>query len=177
MAVNFNPRSRKGSDINFITSGYIYFNFNPRSRKGSDGDKVVKAANSTISIHAPAKGATSNISTIITQIPTFLYNQDILSYIYTAPPTATCHPRRFLYNFSGANLLGFSCMLHIRTIKSMPYLLRSFYHPLRILLLFYTYSPNKKSLSRSSHSSIIPVNINFSTIHYMRSGTHSNTKL
>ena len=56
---NFNPRSRKGSDIHIINIILNFFNFNPRSRKGSD---VIcakrKIVHKKISIHAPARGAT-----------------------------------------------------------------------------------------------------------------------
>ena len=45
----------------------VYCYFNPRSREGSDNAKVIGAQNLTISIHAPAKGATcSMIYTVIT---------------------------------------------------------------------------------------------------------------
>ena len=78
---DFNPRSREGSDLCLIDSGYDSDDFNPRSREGSDGDTtqhyisrqdfnprsregsdnaVCKAAfNFSISIHAPARGATT----------------------------------------------------------------------------------------------------------------------
>ena len=55
---DFNPRSRKGSDValpSYLT-GMQYFN--PRSRKGSDQKNGVIGFNFEISIHAPAKGAT-----------------------------------------------------------------------------------------------------------------------
>ena len=56
----FNPRSREGSDspARFFPLPCLYFN--PRSREGSDG--VIFLAPSgvtTISIHAPARGATA----------------------------------------------------------------------------------------------------------------------
>ena len=56
---HFNPRSREGSDdffICFISHG-LYFN--PRSREGSDGHGCFRFNLRVISIHAPAKGATS----------------------------------------------------------------------------------------------------------------------
>ena len=82
----FNPRSREGSDftaVNLLTplrafqstlprrerhrrlrssSGSCYFN--PRSREGSDVLSVDGAATTQISIHAPAKGATTPVSPI-----------------------------------------------------------------------------------------------------------------
>ena len=55
---NFNPRSREGSDYKRWRDIDEQNNFNPRSREGSDergkGQKVVYR----ISIHAPARGAT-----------------------------------------------------------------------------------------------------------------------
>ena len=36
-------------------------NFNPRSREGSDSNIAVSAARANISIHAPAKGATTSV--------------------------------------------------------------------------------------------------------------------
>ena len=78
---NFNPRSREGSDAFSTSSGFSSlgfqstlprrerlrsaphvlhgFNFNPRSREGSDGYVLRILHSSGISIHAPAKGATS----------------------------------------------------------------------------------------------------------------------
>ena len=77
---DFNPRSREGSDIN-ANAGIVYkygFQstlprrerqrqktlthvcnyFNPRSREGSDDRRRYGSTGSSISIHAPAKGAT-----------------------------------------------------------------------------------------------------------------------
>ncbi len=55
----FNPRSREGSDnmISWLTD--CRDNFNPRSREGSDEYSAGKMCGDDISIHAPAKGATS----------------------------------------------------------------------------------------------------------------------
>ena len=57
--MNFNPRSREGSDVAALAICDANANFNPRSREGSD--KLVFAVTnpSNISIHAPAKGATA----------------------------------------------------------------------------------------------------------------------
>ena len=56
---DFNPRSREGSDVQ---SEILYdhgWDFNPRSREGSDAKRLIRSfAESTISIHAPARGAT-----------------------------------------------------------------------------------------------------------------------
>ena len=57
----FNPRSREGSDRSGKDNKKRLIHFNPRSREGSDSPSPVKSHFSfTISIHAPAKGATSN---------------------------------------------------------------------------------------------------------------------
>ena len=78
--MNFNPRSREGSDETFLNidnmviisihapaRGATFFRhfvypllhyFNPRSREGSDVIIPVHVAVDTISIHAPARGAT-----------------------------------------------------------------------------------------------------------------------
>ena len=63
---NFNPRSREGSDKP-ATAGLLHRkHFNPRSREGSD-DAVNGHFDSIvfISIHAPAKGATSRTTQIL----------------------------------------------------------------------------------------------------------------
>ena len=56
---NFNPRSRKGSDIKYCSSFIVPSNFNPRSRKGSDDTAPELWDKLKISIHAPARGATA----------------------------------------------------------------------------------------------------------------------
>ena len=78
--INFNPRSREGSDLNQPLFLFIHHkfqstlprgerrliqitkrqteNFNPRSREGSDASVSVAATAVGISIHAPARGAT-----------------------------------------------------------------------------------------------------------------------
>ena len=57
-AHDFNPRSREGSDrkqcFDCLNNRY----FNPRSREGSDCRVHVKQSRLSISIHAPARGAT-----------------------------------------------------------------------------------------------------------------------
>ncbi len=56
---NFNPRSREGSDL-FVEKASLHStHFNPRSREGSDRTWLEHYVfSNTISIHAPAKGAT-----------------------------------------------------------------------------------------------------------------------
>ena len=58
--VDFNPRSREGSDACHFRSADQTAYFNPRSREGSDYSIVIKVNNHIIiSIHAPARGATT----------------------------------------------------------------------------------------------------------------------
>ena len=57
---DFNPRSREGSDRIARKSPMCIHYFNPRSREGSDRINTGRFALSQISIHAPAKGATSS---------------------------------------------------------------------------------------------------------------------
>ena len=54
----FNPRSREGSDSDTDSIHMLDDDFNPRSREGSDKDVNRLETLITISIHAPAKGAT-----------------------------------------------------------------------------------------------------------------------
>ena len=49
-------RERQDEALALIASGV---NFNPRSREGSDGGNTDTTATANISIHAPAKGATA----------------------------------------------------------------------------------------------------------------------
>ncbi len=57
----FNPRSREGSDVLERVFMPITFYFNPRSREGSDFyGKTHTKQNAHISIHAPARGATTS---------------------------------------------------------------------------------------------------------------------
>ena len=64
-ALNFNPRSREGSDYfqTRLTAKSIHFN--PRSREGSDVGSPQGNRYTRISIHAPAKGATLSCKAII----------------------------------------------------------------------------------------------------------------
>ena len=58
-ALNFNPRSRKGSDGYLQEKPACTNDFNPRSRKGSDMGLSRSGITEIISIHAPARGATA----------------------------------------------------------------------------------------------------------------------
>ena len=58
---NFNPRSREGSDGKYLYGIRRQHHFNPRSREGSDCPLDGPTLVGQISIHAPAKGATSTV--------------------------------------------------------------------------------------------------------------------
>ena len=64
----FNPRSREGSDA--ILPPFLLYssNFNPRSREGSDPHDCLRPHAQSISIHAPARGATSCSPTVNSKI-------------------------------------------------------------------------------------------------------------
>ena len=63
---SFNPRSREGSDPWRRGLQKYYLCFNPRSREGSDEyDIWAEVRPRVVSIHAPAKGATSVLSSTI----------------------------------------------------------------------------------------------------------------
>ena len=67
----FNPRSREGSDVCFRVYERLSIYFNPRSREGSDNSvKPFVIRIDSISIHAPARGATlfRNVMQLETQI-------------------------------------------------------------------------------------------------------------
>ncbi len=56
--MHFNPRSREGSDGFDIIFCHVSNHFNPRSREGSDCRNDIREGKVSISIHAPARGAT-----------------------------------------------------------------------------------------------------------------------
>ncbi len=57
----FNPRPRMGSDLNAhrALNDAILSCFNPRPRMGSDGRYCISLVTPSVSIHAPAWGATT----------------------------------------------------------------------------------------------------------------------
>ena len=65
---DFNPRSREGSDFYWFTIIQHMYNFNPRSREGSDALHFVLRHMIHISIHAPARGATSLASALLVAV-------------------------------------------------------------------------------------------------------------
>ena len=68
---NFNPRSREGSDVLLVGSRPEESYFNPRSREGSDHKKRNMLLRLQISIHAPAKGATTRFTYAYPPRPNF----------------------------------------------------------------------------------------------------------
>ncbi len=58
-AKSFNPRSRTGSDRGLRAPCDLSQRFNPRSRTGSDDRAGEQEQNAKVSIHAPARGATT----------------------------------------------------------------------------------------------------------------------
>ncbi len=55
---SFNPRSRAGSDYDKLILPAESTGFNPRSRAGSDFPVFTASMILSVSIHAPARGAT-----------------------------------------------------------------------------------------------------------------------
>ena len=58
----FNPRTRVGCDFKFVLLAAVQGGFNPRTRVGCDLRELGDAARWTVSIHAPAWGATCSLS-------------------------------------------------------------------------------------------------------------------
>ena len=56
---DFNPRSHEGSDKRCVSMSINHSNFNPRSHEGSDSFVSLELPYSSISIHAPTRGATA----------------------------------------------------------------------------------------------------------------------
>ena len=78
-SADFNPRSREGSDRipDASSNGNGYFN--PRSREGSDDNLAALKGIKRISIHAPARGATSILSKIHPMFLTISHNASSFS--------------------------------------------------------------------------------------------------
>ncbi len=77
---DFNPRSREGSDMPRTFTVCSSTDFNPRSREGSDQYPFGGSFFKLISIHAPAKGATSKITYFFSNIDFYLGNTNKLQY-------------------------------------------------------------------------------------------------
>ena len=56
----FNPRAREGRDIINCSRPALNLCFNPRAREGRDGTPETTDIKASVSIHAPARGATDN---------------------------------------------------------------------------------------------------------------------
>ena len=76
---DFNPRSREGSDFSQNFARLILLNFNPRSREGSDATVGTCNCHASISIHAPARGATAILSKIHPMFLTISHNASSFS--------------------------------------------------------------------------------------------------
>ncbi len=55
----FNPRAREGRDHSASRTRRVSSRFNPRAREGRDSWVSIACRRSSVSIHAPARGATS----------------------------------------------------------------------------------------------------------------------
>ena len=56
--MRFNPRPRTGGDLRIFTAKHYQACFNPRPRTGGDKEYEDRLERITVSIHAPARGAT-----------------------------------------------------------------------------------------------------------------------
>ena len=61
----FNPRTREGCDAFFVRDTTRYPDFNPRTREGCDDGRRLAGHRFVISIHAPVKGATGCLATLV----------------------------------------------------------------------------------------------------------------
>ena len=65
LTIYFNPRSHEGSDAPTLFVFLCSIYFNPRSHEGSDIRGYVVSDLSGISIHAPTRGATNNMTIVL----------------------------------------------------------------------------------------------------------------
>ena len=56
--IGFNPRTRTGCDNHFVLYVFQSLRFNPRTRTGCDPSRSALSKSESVSIHAPARGAT-----------------------------------------------------------------------------------------------------------------------
>ena len=61
----FNPRAREGRDTDATIWQPFALRFNPRAREGRDLRYFIDFRDTGVSIHAPARGATSSVSLLI----------------------------------------------------------------------------------------------------------------
>ena len=59
MPIGFNPRTRTGCDLPVLCFVSFHHGFNPRTRTGCDEYEDVPVVFEEVSIHAPARGATT----------------------------------------------------------------------------------------------------------------------
>ncbi|VDA98958.1 Octaprenyl diphosphate synthase / Dimethylallyltransferase / (2E,6E)-farnesyl diphosphate synthase / Geranylgeranyl pyrophosphate synthetase [Olavius algarvensis spirochete endosymbiont] len=57
--LGFNPRTREGCDVISTAPRRLDDSFNPRTREGCDEGRRIFCDGPVVSIHAPARGATS----------------------------------------------------------------------------------------------------------------------
>ena len=57
--ISFNPRAREGRDQGWAYIMTLYYCFNPRAREGRDKIEDGEIIHNSVSIHAPARGATA----------------------------------------------------------------------------------------------------------------------
>ena len=112
----FNPRSRGGSDNEYMQKLKDIQDFNPRSRGGSDSQRLqFDIVLFDISIHAPAEGATANIHNFFGVISEQNVHICIFSYIISFSRRINNHINKEINEFSGANRLGiYGCFIFAR---------------------------------------------------------------
>ena len=72
--VNFNPRSREGSDISFMVFASLLTISIHAPAKGATWVQKIEFIDPKISIHAPAKGATAFINIFSLTVRLFLFH-------------------------------------------------------------------------------------------------------
>ena len=111
----FNPRSRGGSDLNdFLVALFsgVFQSTLPRRERRNTPQPVFSF---TISIHAPAEGATANIHNFFGVISEQNVHICIFSYIISFLRRINNHINKEINEFSGANRLGiYGCFIFAR---------------------------------------------------------------
>ena len=83
LAYYFNPRPREGSDGSKLTKVLHPSDFNPRPARGATFIRNICSGIGSISIHAPAMGATANITYFFYSRVPFLINIHKFQYFLT----------------------------------------------------------------------------------------------
>ena len=79
LIMQFQSTLPRGERHDYLRKRYFSRHFNPRSREGSDGITKIKEEIKMISIHAPARGATSILSKIHPMFLTISHNASSFS--------------------------------------------------------------------------------------------------